>query len=87
MLCLYLDTLIIGHKFCSMLSILNEITSQQELQNFMTYNGFWTKKVLQQQCIKANKIPCHSRKSNPGPLAPQSDRLKSSYLTVLWVES
>ena len=36
MLGLYLDTLIVGHKFCSMLSILNVVTSQKELQNFMT---------------------------------------------------
>jgi len=35
MLGMYLDTLIIGHTFCSMLSILNKITLQMELQNFM----------------------------------------------------
>ena len=29
MLGLYLDTLIIGHTFCSMLSILNELTLQK----------------------------------------------------------
>jgi len=28
----YLDTLIIRHKFCSMLSTLNELTLQKELQ-------------------------------------------------------
>ena len=36
MLCLYLDTLIIGHKLRSMLSILNELT----LPKFMTNNVF-----------------------------------------------
>ena len=38
MLVLYLDTLIIGHKCCSMLSKLNELTLQKELPNFMTNN-------------------------------------------------
>jgi len=33
MLALYLDTLIIGPKFCSMLSIQNELPLQQEFQN------------------------------------------------------
>ena len=41
---LYLDNLITGHKFCRMLSILNEFTLQKEVYNFMTNNGFWTKK-------------------------------------------
>ena len=31
----YLDTCLIGHNFCNMLSILNELTLQKELQNFM----------------------------------------------------
>jgi len=44
MLGLYLDTLTIGHKCCSMLSILNEITVQKELQNVMTNVVFWTQK-------------------------------------------
>jgi len=44
MLGLYRDTLLIGHRFCSMLSILNELTLQTELQNVMTNNMFWTKK-------------------------------------------
>jgi len=33
---MYLDTLIIGHKLCNMLSILNDIPLQRELQNFGT---------------------------------------------------
>ena len=44
MLGLYLDTLIIGHKCCSILIILNELTLQKELQNSMTNNVFGTKK-------------------------------------------
>jgi len=40
MLVLYLDTLIIGHKCCSMLSKLNELTLQKELPVFMTNNVF-----------------------------------------------
>ena len=40
---LYLDILIIGHKFCSMLSILKEMTLQKEWQNILTINVFWTK--------------------------------------------
>ena len=43
MLGLYLYTLIIGHKSCNMLSIINKLTLQKELQNFMTNNVFWTK--------------------------------------------
>ena len=38
-----LDTLIICHKSCSMLSILNKLTLQKELQHFVTNNVFWTK--------------------------------------------
>jgi len=43
MLHLYLDTLIIGHKFCSMLIILNKLTLQKELQNFMQIMFFGQK--------------------------------------------
>ena len=43
MLGLYLNTLIIGHKLCNMLSILNELTLQKGLQKFVTNNVFWTK--------------------------------------------
>ena len=39
----YLDTLIIGHQFCSMLGMPNEITLQKELQNIMTNNVFGKK--------------------------------------------
>jgi len=39
---MYLDTLIIGHKFCYILSILNKL--HEELQNYMINNMFWTHK-------------------------------------------
>jgi len=41
------DTLIIGHKFCSVLSTPNELTLQKELQNFMTIIVFWAKRLKQ----------------------------------------
>jgi len=49
MLGLYLYTLIIGHKSCNMLSILNKLILQKKLQNFVTTNVFGTKKVKTQQ--------------------------------------
>jgi len=45
MLGLYLYTLIMGHNSCKMLSILNKLTLQKELQNFVTNNVFLDKKV------------------------------------------
>jgi len=44
MLGLYQYTLIIGYKSCNMLIILNKLTLQKELQNFMTNNVFVDKK-------------------------------------------
>ena len=38
----YLDALTIGHKSCNMLSTLNKLTMQKELQSFVTNNVFWT---------------------------------------------
>ena len=35
-----LYTLIIGHKSCNMLSILNKLTMQKEMQNLVTNNVF-----------------------------------------------
>jgi len=53
MLGLYLYTIIIGHKSCNMLSILNKLTLKRELQTFVTNNVFLDKKVkTQQQKIK-----------------------------------
>ena len=43
MLGLYLNTLIICHKCCSMLSLLYESTLQKELPHFMTNNVFGQK--------------------------------------------
>jgi len=41
---LYRYTLIIGHKFCNVLSKLNKLTLQKELQNFVANNVFLDKK-------------------------------------------
>jgi len=41
---LYLYTLIIGHKFCKMLCILNKLTLQKDLQTFVKNSVLWTKK-------------------------------------------
>ena len=74
MLHLYIDTFIIGNKFCGMLSILNELTLQKELQNVMTNSVFRTKeiKITKKKQIKNNtENPCQNRESNPGTLAPQ----------------
>jgi len=40
MLGLYLDTLTIGHTSCNMISMLNKLTLQKELQTFVTNNVF-----------------------------------------------
>jgi len=44
MLGLYLYTLIISHKFSKLLSILNKLTLQKDLQNFVTNSVFTDKK-------------------------------------------
>jgi len=44
MLGLYLYTLIIGHKSCNMLIILNKLTLQKKLQNFVTNNVLFGQK-------------------------------------------
>jgi len=69
MLGLYLYTLIIRHKSCSMLSILNKLKLQKELQNLVTNNVFWQK-------VKNNnnENPCQSRELNPGPLTKKRMR-------------
>jgi len=41
--CLYLDNLIIGHKHCNVLSILNILIWQKKLNIFVTNNEFWQK--------------------------------------------
>jgi len=54
MLGLYLYTLKIGHKYCDMLSILNKLTSQTELQNDVTNNVF--KKIYKNTTTTKQKI-------------------------------
>jgi len=49
MLGLYLSTLIIGHKYCNMLSIINKLILQEKLQTFVMNNVFLDKKVKTQQ--------------------------------------
>ena len=44
MLGLYLYTLKLGHNSCNMLSILNKLTLQKEMQNSVTNNLFLDKK-------------------------------------------
>jgi len=76
MLGLYLYTLIIGHKYCSILSILNQLTLKKKLQNFVTNNVLFRQKIkTQQQQNKKIKHenPCMSRDLNQGPLAPKAD--------------
>jgi len=72
MLGLYLYTLILGHKSCNMLSILNRLTLQKELQMCVTCNVFWTKSkntTAKKQNIK-HKNPLPEPGIEPGPLAP-----------------
>jgi len=64
MLGLYLYNLIIGHKSCNMLSVLNKLTLQKELQKCVTNNVFWTNSKTQQQ---------QSKKSNMKTLAGAGD--------------
>jgi len=56
MLRLYLCTIIIGHKSCNMLSILNKLTLQKELQNFVTNNVFLDKKLKHNNKTKKSNI-------------------------------
>jgi len=73
MLGLYHYTIIIGHKSCNMLSILNKLTLQKKLENFVTNNVFFDKKVkttTTKQKIK-HKNPCRSQEMNLGPLTPK----------------
>jgi len=57
---LYLDTLLIGHTFCSMVSKLSKFTLQKELhvQHFMTKNVFGQKsKTTTKQKSKQQSLP------------------------------
>ena len=71
-----LDTLIICHKSCSMLSILNKLTLHKELRYFVTNHVFLDKKV------KTQKPP--NRKSKPLPepgIEPETSRTQSGNVT------
>jgi len=54
MLGLYLYTLIIAHKSCNVLSILNKLTLQNELQNCVMYFSGQKVKTQQQHNKKSN---------------------------------
>jgi len=58
-----------------MLSILNELTEQMELQLFVTNSVFWTKSKKNDNNKTENqtKNPCQIRELNPGQLASLSD--------------
>jgi len=72
MLGLNLDTLINGHNYCSMISILNELTLQKEIANNYVNNALWTRK-LKHNNKKQHTNLCQSRELNPGPFVPQSN--------------
>jgi len=55
MLVLYLYTLIIGHKSCNMLSILNILTLQKELQNLVTTTVCFFRQKSKTQQQQQNK--------------------------------
>jgi len=61
MIGLYLDTLILGHTFCNMLSIINELILHKKLQIFVTNNVYWTNKVKTQQQNKNIKITVRAK--------------------------
>ena len=51
----YLYTLIIGHKSCNMLSMLNKLTLKKELQTLVTNNVFLDKKSKDTTTTKQKK--------------------------------
>ena len=70
--------LLIGHKSCNMLSMLNKLTLQKELQ--IPSNVFMTKNKntkTTKQKSKHNK-PCRNRELNTGPLEPKRMRYQCS---------
>jgi len=65
MLGLYLHTLIISHKSCKMLSILNKLILQKNLQNIVTNNVFKKQKgKTQQQQNKKSNLKTLARAGN-----------------------
>jgi len=91
MLGLYLYTLIIGHKSCNMLGILNKLTLQKNFQNGIKNDVFWTikKKHNNNKTKIKHKNHYRSRELNPGPLAPKAYALhlhqgfNCHYLTIV----
>ena len=74
MLGLYLYTLIISHKSCNMLGILNKLTVYKELPTFVTNNVFLGKKVkTQQQNKKSNRKPSPEPGIESGTSCTQSE--------------
>ena len=67
-LCLYLNTLIIGHKLCNLLGILNKLTLQ------ICFGQKSKTTTTTKHNIKHNN-PRQSLEWNPEPLAPQMDAL------------
>jgi len=93
MLGLYLYTLIIGHKSCNRLSILNKLTFQEKLQNVRTNNVFRQKSknttTSTKQKIKpktlaetGNRTRVLSHKRGCVTFAPQSQLRVTMYATV-----
>ena len=66
MLGLYLHTFIIGHQSCNMLSILNKITLQKDLQNVMTNNVLLDKKSNHNTNKKIKQKPLPEQEIEPG---------------------
>ena len=69
-------TLIIVHKCCIVLSILNKSALQMKLQNFVTHYVFLNNIVnsqQQQQLKKQTLKPLRGRDLIPGPLASKAD--------------
>ena len=65
MLGLYFYTLIIGHKSCNMLSILNKLKLRKELQIFVTKNVFLDKKrKINNNKTKKSNIKTHAGNGN-----------------------
>jgi len=52
---LYLYTLMISHKSCNMLGILNKLKLQKNLQKIVRNNVFWDKKSKTQQQQNKNQ--------------------------------
>jgi len=65
---LIISILIIGNKSCNMLSIVNKLTLQKQLQNVVTHYA-----VLHKKSINTTTNPCRRRELNPGTFPPKAD--------------